>query len=68
MATDEAKAIYRERASTAECVNALARNRGLQRFLVRGLQKVKAVALWYALVHNLMRAVTLRTAAAQTVV
>jgi hypothetical protein len=65
MATDEAKAIYRERAATAECVNALARNRGLQRFLVRGLQKVKAVALWYALVHNLMRAVALRAAAAQ---
>jgi transposase len=60
MATDEAKAIYRERAATAECVNALARNRGLQRFLVRGLRKVKAVALWYALAHNLMRAVALR--------
>lgn len=60
MATAEAKEIYKQRASTAECVNALARNRGLQRFLVRGLQKVKAVALWYALAHNLMRAVTLR--------
>ena len=65
MATDEAKAIYRQRASTAECVNALARNRGLQRFLVRGLQKVKAVVLLYALAHNLMRAVALRAAAAQ---
>lgn len=68
MATDEAKAIYRQRASTAECVNALARNRGLQRFLVRGLRKVKAVALWYALAHNLMRAVALRAAAAQMAV
>jgi transposase len=68
MGTDEAKAIYRERASTAECVNALARNRGLQRFLVRGLRKVKAVALWYALAHNLMRAVTLRAVAAQMAV
>ena len=68
MATDEAKAIYRQRAATAECVNALARNRGLQRFLVRGLRKVKAIALWYALAHNLMRAVTLRAAAAPTVV
>jgi len=68
MATEEAKAIYRERAATAECVNALARNRGLQRFLVRGLRKVKAVALWYALAHNLMRAVALRAAAAQTAV
>jgi transposase len=67
MATDEAKAIYRQRAATAECVNALARNRGLQRFLVRGLRKVKAVALWYALAHNLMRAVALRAAAAPMV-
>jgi len=65
MATDEAKAIYRQRAATAECVNALARNRGLQRFLVRGLQKVKAVVLWYALAHNLARAVTLRAVATQ---
>jgi transposase len=68
MATDEAKAIYRERAATAECVNALARNRGLQRFLVRGLRKVKAVVLWYVLAHNLMRAVALRAATAQGVV
>jgi transposase len=68
MATDEAKMIYRERAATAECVNALARNRGLQRFLVRGLQKAKAVALWYALAHNLMRAVALRAAAAEMAV
>jgi transposase len=68
MATDEAKVIYRQRAATAECVNALARNRGLQRLLVRGLRKVKAVALWYALAHNLMRAVALRAAAAQMVV
>ena len=68
MATDEAKAIYRQRAATAECVNALARNRGLQRFLVRGLRKVKAVVLWYVLAHNLMRAVALRAAASQLAV
>jgi transposase len=64
MATDEAKIIYRERAATAECVNALSRNRGLQQFRVRGLRKVKAVVLLYALAHNLMRAVTLRAAKA----
>ncbi len=63
MATDEAKAIYRQRGATAECVNALARNRGLRRFLVRGLRKVKAVVLWYALAHNLTRAVALHAAA-----
>jgi len=68
MATDQAKVIYRERAATAECVNALARNRGLQRFLVRGLRKVKAVVLWYVLAHNLMRAMALRAAAAQVAV
>ena len=64
MGTEEAKAIYKERASTIECVNALARNRGLQQFRVRGRLKARAVALWYALVHNVMRAVTLRAAAA----
>lgn len=68
MATDEAKAIYRQRAATAECVNALARNRGLQQFRVRGLRKARAVILWYALAHNLMRAATLRAEAAQKVV
>jgi transposase len=60
MATPEAKEIYKERASTAECVNAHARNRGLYQFRVRGLVKVRAVALLYALAHNLMRAATLR--------
>ena len=30
MVTPEAQAIYKERAATAECVNALARNRGLR--------------------------------------
>ena len=67
MATAEAKAIYRQRAATAECVNALARNRGLQRLPVRGLQKVKAIALWYALVHNVMRAAALRAEAVRKV-
>jgi transposase len=62
MGTAAAKAIYKERAATSECVNAIARNRGLQRFLVRGLAKIKAVLLWFALAHNLMRAAALRRA------
>lgn len=53
MGADTAKDISRERAATAECVNAQARNRGLTCFLARGLEKVKAVALWYALAHNM---------------
>ena len=55
MGTEEAKIIYRDRAATAECVNAQARNRGLIRLPVRGTTKVKAVALLFALAHNLMR-------------
>jgi transposase len=62
MGTDDAKEIYKQRASTAECVNALARNRGLQRLPVRSQPKVLAVLLWYALAHNLMRAHAFATA------
>lgn len=60
MKTGEAKEIYKERASTIECCNAQARNRGLIRLLVRGLRKVKAVALWYAIAHNVRRGISLR--------
>lgn len=59
MEKDEAKVIYRERASTAECVNALAKNRGLLNFLVRGLQKVQCVALLFAITHNVLRGIRL---------
>ena len=61
MGTDEAKAVYKQRASTAECVNALARQRGLNQFVVRGLAKVRTSAVWFALAHNLRRWATLRT-------
>jgi transposase len=60
MGTPEAKAIYRERAATAECVNALSRNRGLQQLGGRGRRKAKAILLWYALAQNLMRRFSLR--------
>lgn len=55
MGTDEAKQIYKERAASIECTNAHLRNRGLQRFNVRGLTKARAVLLWHALAHNLKR-------------
>lgn len=60
MGLPESKEIYKERASTAEWVNAQARNRGLQQFRVRGLQKVKDVAMWFAIVHNFIQGLTLR--------
>jgi transposase len=61
MGSEEAKSIYKERASTAECVNAAARNRNLRQFLVRGQAKVMAVALLYALAHNLARIFALQS-------
>ena len=63
MGTEEAKAVYRQRASAVECVNAQARNRGLIRLLVRGLRKVTAVALWFAIAHNLACGMRLRVQA-----
>ncbi len=60
MQTEAAKEKYKQRAATVEWANALARNRGLYRLLVRGIRKARAVLLWYALAHNLMQSVNLR--------
>jgi len=60
MKTPEAQTIYKDRASTIECVNALARNRGMQQFRVSGKHKVYAVVLLFVLAHNLMRAESLK--------
>ena len=56
MATQEAKAIYKARAATAEWVNADARtHRTLGPLLVRGLENVQTWVLWIAVAHNMMR-------------
>jgi transposase len=53
MATPEAKALYKRRGEVAERTNAEMKDkRGLTHFLVRGLSKVKCVALWTALAYN----------------
>jgi transposase len=54
MGTESARAIYKQRSSSAEWVNAGCRNRGLHRLVVRGVEKVRCCALWQALAHNLM--------------
>lgn len=59
MQEQEAQIIYRERASTAECVNAIARKRGLQQFLVRGMEKIECVVLLFAITHNVMRGISI---------
>jgi transposase len=66
MGTSEAKEIYKQRASTVECVNALARNRGLQRLPVRGQGKARAILLWFAIAHNVMRSLSLGAGLAAT--
>lgn len=55
MTSDFAKALYIQRGATVECANAQLRRRGLSRFNVCGLVKTRAVLLWHALAHNLMR-------------
>jgi transposase len=59
MGTPQAQEIYKDRAATAECVNAQMRNHGLQRMPMRGLIKARATALMHALAHNLRRVIAL---------
>lgn len=55
MQTPEAQQLYRGRASLVENVNAhLKQHYGLEKLLVRGLDKVTSVALLTALAHNLL--------------
>ena len=55
MGTAEAKATYKLRAATAECVNAQARTQhGVQQSGVRGIAKNRCLALWVAFTHNLL--------------
>ncbi len=59
MASAAGKEIYKERAATSETVNADLRSyRGLTPFTVRGLNKIKCVALWCALAYNVMHFAT----------
>jgi transposase len=62
MKTEEGQTIYKERAASSECVNAIMRAKyGLQQFTVRGIPKALSVILLMVLAHNLMRWITLTT-------
>jgi transposase len=63
MGTAAAQTKYKAR-PLCEWTNATCRNRGLTRFWVRGLEKVKVVALWYGLAVNVLRLLAVRAAAA----
>ncbi len=57
MPSDEAQAIYKQRAALVEFPNAWIKQKlGLRRFATRGLAKVRCEALWAALTYNLQRA------------
>lgn len=62
MQTEEAKKVYKERAATAECVNAHLRRYDLRQLPVRGTAKVLNVLLLAAIAHNLLRWITLSAA------
>ena len=60
MCTEEAQALYRERGSSVECVNAQVEQRyGLRQLPVRGLDKALSVLLLVAIAHNLLRWIAL---------
>ena len=60
MGTETAKALYPQRAATAETVNADAKtHRGLDRLAVRGRDKVLGAACLVALTYDILRLLTL---------
>jgi transposase len=60
MASEEGKAQYKRR-SICECIHARWRNWDLHQVGVRGLQKVTAVMLWFALANNILQGHRLAT-------
>jgi transposase len=63
MPSEIGKHMYRERAKV-ECLNADARRMGLRQLTVRGKEKARIVLLWFAVAHNMLRALTLQRAVA----
>jgi transposase len=60
MSEEEYQKMYKMRPSIAEFPNAVCRNRGLQQFLVRGIEKATAVVLLHALAFNFTRMMHLK--------
>jgi transposase len=61
MASEEGKAQYKRR-SICECIHARWRNWDLHQVTVRGVEKVTAVVLWFALANNILQGHRLVTA------
>ena len=54
MASEDGKASYKPRA-ICDCFHARWRNWDLRQLTVRGIEKVRAVLLWYALTNNILQ-------------
>src|SRR6266702_2245615 len=54
MASEAGKVRYKPR-SICECIHARWRNWNLRQLTVRGIEKVRAVVLWYALTNNILQ-------------
>lgn len=54
MASDDGKAQYKIR-TICECIHARWRNWDLRQVTVRGIEKTRAVVLWYALANNVLQ-------------
>jgi len=54
MGSEAGKAQYKAR-SICECIHACWRNWDLRQLTVRGMEKVRAVVLWYALTNNILQ-------------
>jgi transposase len=61
MASPDAQDRYKTR-SICECIHARWRNWGLRQLTVRGIEKARAVILWFALANNLLQGHRLATA------
>jgi transposase len=61
MASEAGKAQYKDR-TICECIHARWRNWDLRQVTVRGIEKVRAVVLWYALANNVLEGHRLATA------
>jgi transposase len=62
MASEEGKAVYRQRGAIAEWANAQLRQHGLTQFSVRGLTKVTTVILLMAVAHDFLRWLSIQVA------
>lgn len=60
MASEAGKARYKDR-TICECIHARWRNWHLRQVTVRGIEKVRAVVLWYALANNILEGHRLAT-------